>query len=161
MIAGASPFSSVSIVVRASAGAGHREGRQKGSSGGQTRVGEIDILSWKKPDSDCQNPRNHRGALDSGQHSRPGRQDFVVTGANSGLGLETTRELVRRGAKVIMAVRDPGRGRKALDELSAEQPKGALELRPSTSPTSTRCVPSPRRSSPTAHRWMCWSTTPG
>ncbi|MDP9848690.1 oxidoreductase [Streptosporangium lutulentum] len=55
---------------------------------------------------------------------------FVVTGANSGLGLETTRELVRRGAKVIMAVRDPGRGRKALDELSAEQPKGALELRP-------------------------------
>lgn len=34
----------------------------------------------------------------------------VITGANSGLGAVTARELARRGAKVILAVRDTGRG---------------------------------------------------
>ena len=37
----------------------------------------------------------------------------VVTGANSGIGLEATRQLVRRGAHVVMAVRDPARGEEA------------------------------------------------
>jgi len=35
---------------------------------------------------------------------------FVVTGANSGIGLETTRALVDRGAHVVMAVRAMTRG---------------------------------------------------
>jgi NAD(P)-dependent dehydrogenase (short-subunit alcohol dehydrogenase family) len=37
----------------------------------------------------------------------------VVTGANSGIGLQATRHLVRRGAHVVMAVRDPARGDEA------------------------------------------------
>jgi NAD(P)-dependent dehydrogenase (short-subunit alcohol dehydrogenase family) len=37
----------------------------------------------------------------------------VVTGANSGLGLVTSRELARVGARVVMAVRDTERGEKA------------------------------------------------
>ena len=41
------------------------------------------------------------------QHGRAA----VVTGANSGLGLVTARELARHGARVVMGVRDPGRGR--------------------------------------------------
>ncbi|MFF1511659.1 oxidoreductase [Streptomyces sp. NPDC058326] len=44
---------------------------------------------------------------------------FVVTGANSGLGLATTRELARRGGRVILAVRDGEKGRRAVDELVA------------------------------------------
>jgi NAD(P)-dependent dehydrogenase (short-subunit alcohol dehydrogenase family) len=38
---------------------------------------------------------------------------FVVTGANSGVGLETARELVRRGGHVVLAVRDTDRGEQA------------------------------------------------
>ena len=37
----------------------------------------------------------------------------MVTGANSGLGLVTTRELARVGARVVMAVRDVAKGERA------------------------------------------------
>ncbi|MFJ3789616.1 oxidoreductase [Kitasatospora sp. NPDC090091] len=54
---------------------------------------------------------------------------FVVTGANSGLGLATTRALVHRGATVVLAVRDEQKGRRAARELTAEQPDARLEVR--------------------------------
>ncbi|AZM51342.1 short-chain dehydrogenase [Streptomyces sp. WAC 01529] len=54
---------------------------------------------------------------------------FLVTGANSGLGLATTRALARRGAHVILAVRDEDKGRRAVAEITAEQPDAKLEVR--------------------------------
>ncbi|MCZ1011042.1 oxidoreductase [Streptomyces lydicus] len=54
---------------------------------------------------------------------------FVVTGANSGLGLATTRELARHGGHVILAVRDEGKGHRAAAEITAEQPGARLEVR--------------------------------
>jgi NAD(P)-dependent dehydrogenase (short-subunit alcohol dehydrogenase family) len=54
---------------------------------------------------------------------------FIVTGANSGLGLATTRQLARRGAHVIMAVRSAAKGRRAVADLVAAQPDASLELR--------------------------------
>jgi NAD(P)-dependent dehydrogenase (short-subunit alcohol dehydrogenase family) len=54
---------------------------------------------------------------------------FVVTGANSGLGLETARVLGNRGATVIMTVRDMAKGEAALETLRAEQSEGRFELR--------------------------------
>ncbi|MFC8831483.1 oxidoreductase [Streptomyces sp. NPDC057137] len=54
---------------------------------------------------------------------------FVVTGANSGLGLATTRALVRKGAQVILAVRDEAKGRRAVARLAAEHPGALLEVR--------------------------------
>jgi NAD(P)-dependent dehydrogenase (short-subunit alcohol dehydrogenase family) len=54
---------------------------------------------------------------------------FIVTGANSGLGYVTTRELARRGAHVIMTARNEVKGREALERLRAEQPDGTMELR--------------------------------
>ncbi|WP_093875011.1 oxidoreductase [Streptomyces sp. TLI_105] len=44
---------------------------------------------------------------------------FVVTGANSGLGLATTRALVRRGGRVILAVRDEEKGHRVAEDLAA------------------------------------------
>ncbi|MDV9188776.1 oxidoreductase [Streptomyces sp. SR27] len=45
---------------------------------------------------------------------------FLVTGANSGLGLATTRELALRGGRVILAVRDEEKGRRAVERLTAD-----------------------------------------
>ncbi|XP_039194489.1 retinol dehydrogenase 14-like [Crotalus tigris] len=44
----------------------------------------------------------------------------IITGANSGLGRATAAELLRQGARVIMACRDCGRAEEAARELRAE-----------------------------------------
>jgi NAD(P)-dependent dehydrogenase (short-subunit alcohol dehydrogenase family) len=53
----------------------------------------------------------------------------VVTGANGGLGYVTSRELARRGARVVLCSRDEVRGREAVARLIAEVPHADLELR--------------------------------
>jgi NAD(P)-dependent dehydrogenase (short-subunit alcohol dehydrogenase family) len=53
----------------------------------------------------------------------------VVTGASGGLGLETVRELARRGGLVIMAVRDPAKGMRVRGAILAEVPTAMLEVR--------------------------------
>jgi NAD(P)-dependent dehydrogenase (short-subunit alcohol dehydrogenase family) len=54
---------------------------------------------------------------------------FVVTGANSGLGYVTARELARHGARVVLTVRNEAKGKAALAALLAEQPQAAIEVR--------------------------------
>jgi NAD(P)-dependent dehydrogenase (short-subunit alcohol dehydrogenase family) len=44
----------------------------------------------------------------------------LVTGANRGLGLETSRQLARLGVRVILSCRDPSKGQVALERLRAE-----------------------------------------
>lgn len=52
----------------------------------------------------------------------------IVTGANSGLGLVTARELARRGALVVMAIRNTNKGEAARNEILAEVPNANLRL---------------------------------
>ena len=54
---------------------------------------------------------------------------IVVTGANSGLGLEATRVFAQRGATVVMACRSTERGDDARRQLQAEGPDGQLDVR--------------------------------
>jgi retinol dehydrogenase-12 len=52
----------------------------------------------------------------------------VVTGANSGIGLVTVRELAERGAEVVLVCRDERKGRVALDEVRSAIPDARLDL---------------------------------
>ena len=47
----------------------------------------------------------------------------IVTGANSGIGYETTKELLRCGATVVMGCRNQGRGESARSRLLSAEPK--------------------------------------
>ncbi|VDK84417.1 unnamed protein product [Dibothriocephalus latus] len=58
----------------------------------------------------------------------PGRLDgrlAIVTGANSGIGRETTAELARRGARVIMACRNQKRAEEAKADILARYGEGS------------------------------------
>src|SRR4051794_19687240 len=52
----------------------------------------------------------------------------VVTGANGGLGLETSRELARAGAQVVMAARNQEKAAEAVEDIRREVPGASLEV---------------------------------
>ena len=52
----------------------------------------------------------------------------IVTGANTGIGLETARMLALKGANVVLACRNFERGKAAVDQVLAARPAGRATL---------------------------------
>ena len=55
-------------------------------------------------------------------------KNYIVTGANSGIGKVTTQELARRGARVIMACRSLERAEPVREEIARETGSDKVEL---------------------------------
>ena len=54
---------------------------------------------------------------------------YVVTGANSGIGFVTARQLASQGATVVMGCRRPDEGEARASEIRQEHPRATLEVR--------------------------------
>ena len=52
----------------------------------------------------------------------------LVTGSNSGIGLETARELARKGAQVVMACRNEAKAKAAMADIKATVPGAKVEF---------------------------------
>ncbi len=53
---------------------------------------------------------------------------YIVTGGNSGIGLETARQLAHKGAKVVVAVRDALRGDAAVSDIRSSSGNSNVSL---------------------------------
>ena len=53
---------------------------------------------------------------------------FVITGANSGLGFEASRQLALKNATVVMACRNEEKGKEAVENIKNEAPDAHIDL---------------------------------
>ena len=53
---------------------------------------------------------------------------YVVTGGNSGIGVETVKQLAKQGANVVLACRRPQEGQQVRERILAEGVRGTIEV---------------------------------
>mmetsp|Transcript_9161 Transcript_9161/g.19963 ORF Transcript_9161/g.19963 Transcript_9161/m.19963 type:complete len:382 (-) Transcript_9161:120-1265(-) len=91
--------------------------------------GGVAMTTWSVTRSYLGLVENHFGERLTGvavadRFGAPNGTVAIVTGANSGVGLETTRALLSVGVHVVLAVRDVSRGKEALAELRRDPAVG-------------------------------------
>ena len=84
----------------------------------------------------------------------------VVTGANSGLGLQTASVLAAKGAHVLLAARDEPKLARAMDTITGSTPDATLTAVLLDLGNLARWQTLPLRSCSRCSGWTCWSTTP-
>ncbi|ETP69608.1 SDR family oxidoreductase [Planococcus glaciei] len=62
------------------------------------------------------------------EENRLTEKTAIITGANSGLGLETAKAFAGQGVHVILAVRDTDKGQTALEHIKKEAPGASVEV---------------------------------
>ncbi|XP_030204547.1 retinol dehydrogenase 12 [Gadus morhua] len=73
----------------------------------------------------CRNVCCHRWTCDE----RLDGKTVIITGANTGIGRETTRDLARRGARVVMACRDMERAEESKEDILADTGNENITIR--------------------------------
>ena len=66
--------------------------------------------------------------MNASDHTSLSGRVALITGANTGIGLVTARELAARGAHVFIACRSIEKGRASIDEICAKVPSANVEL---------------------------------
>ncbi len=70
----------------------------------------------------------HRGPWGHDDIPNQSGRVAVVTGANSGIGWQTAKALATKGAHVVLACRNPDKGRDAVERILSEHAEASLEL---------------------------------
>jgi NAD(P)-dependent dehydrogenase (short-subunit alcohol dehydrogenase family) len=94
--------------------------------GARYRPTTPEALRWSDPERSKPLVTEHRWTADD-IPDQTGRL-AVVTGANSGLGLATARELARHGSEVVLACRSATRASRAVAQIRAELPSAKLTV---------------------------------
>ncbi|KAJ8930538.1 hypothetical protein NQ314_016651 [Rhamnusium bicolor] len=68
------------------------------------------------------------GTYCDSSHNIEGK-NVIITGGASGIGLETTKELAKRGANIILAVRNADKGRNAIEQIKMLAPRANIVIK--------------------------------
>ena len=116
----------------------------------------VETSLWSTDDQDDLRIRVHRGRGRTGIDLSGKRA--IVTGAASGIGVETARALAAAGAEVTLAVRDLDAGERVAADITADTGNGDVHVA-QLDLADQESVARVRRRLGRA-RCTCWSTTP-
>lgn len=86
------------------------------------------LFFWIQPKFEFSEITSQKGKVSRLSTGPTNDQVILITGANSGIGLVTARELYKAGAKLYMACRTESKAREAMASISYTSSTGSLEF---------------------------------